>query len=68
MTFEQKFAEFLQSNPALAVPDDAKVVLTIKQLKQVANNFWRSGRDTVSHPDNTPLSLFEMIFGTQRSN
>lgn len=62
MTFEQRFAEFIQKNPALAVAENAKVTLTVKQLKKVLNSFWKAGRDTATTPESK--SLFENIFGS----
>lgn len=59
MTFESRFAEFVQSNPTLAAPDDARVTLTVKQLKQITRNFWNSGAAAKADEK----SIFEIVVG-----
>lgn len=70
MTFEQRFAEFVQSNPSLAAPETATITMTLKQFKAAAKRFWRSGQESAETqvPQTEHVSFFEAIFGKNYHN
>lgn len=64
MTFEQKWAEFVQRNPALARPDEYSVVLTLCQFKQACRRFFVAGAESMDKNVDSELgNVMRQIFG-----
>jgi hypothetical protein len=57
--FEQLFAVFLQKNNKLAVPEDHRVTMTIRQYRKMAKHFFEAGYDH----SQKEKSFMEQIFG-----
>lgn len=62
MTFEQRWAEFVQANPALAVTESARATFTIAQLRQICSMFWRTESTRACIPPNPIVDIFESLF------
>jgi hypothetical protein len=66
MTFEQRWAEFIQRNPTLASARDGSIEIKLAAMKKVAKAFFESGKQNSPPPPDKPSvvdSLFGSIFG-----